>query len=99
MRHRLHALKHSAATAHEGDTHENTSVDGGNMGNVTSICQTLINQAYEIIGPLHNYQLGVGDVDRTVPKIISMMKLRVRPEDCSKQEQMVINLVEGKFTA
>ena len=94
----MHAFKHTAAIAYEMANHDDTSVDDANMRNFTTICQTLINQAQEVVVLLHNYQLGVGDVDKIVSKIISMMKLRVRPDDCSKQEQMTINLVEGKFT-
>ena len=94
----MHALHHTAAIAYERAKHDDTSVDDANTGNSTTICKTLINQAQEVVVLLHNYQLGVGDVDKIVSKIISMMKLRVRPDDCSKQEQMTINLVEGKFT-
>ena len=94
----MHAFKHPAAIAYERATHNDTSADDASMENFTAICQTLINQAQEVVVLLHNYQLGVGDVDKIVSKIISMMKLRVRPDDCSKQEQMTINLVEGKLT-
>ena len=94
----MHAFKHTVTIAYERATHNDTSAVDASMENFTTICQTLINQAQEVVVLLHNYQLGVGDVDKIVSKIISMMKLRVRPDDCSKHEQMTINLVEGKFT-
>ena len=94
----MHAFKHTAAIPYERAKHDDTSADDGNMGNFTTICQTLINQAQQVVVLLHNYQLGVGDVDKIVSKYISIIKLQVRPDDCSKQEQMTINLVEGKFT-
>ena len=95
---RIHAVKHIEAMAYERDTHADTALDYANLENFTSSCQTLINDAQEIVGLLHNYQLGVGDLNTLVSKIMSMLRLRVGYDGCGRQAKTALDLVEGKIT-